>query len=103
MVRRKKPEFSRVMSFSAQRPIVLLSDEQDEMEDALTTTRTGTIVRDGKALLAHLVDHLRMHEAGRALPFNPAEDALSLFDYGSNMQHWADLMEAALQNRRARA
>ena len=87
----------------AQRPIVLLSDEQDEMEDALTTTRTGTIVRDGKALLAHLVDHLRMHEAGRALPFNPAEDALSLFDYGSNMQHWADLMEAAFQNRRARA
>jgi hypothetical protein len=87
----------------AHRPIVLLSDEQDEMEEALTTTRTGTIVRDGAALIAHLIDHLRMHETGQALPFSPIEDALSSFDYAANMHRWADHLEAALRSRKPRA
>ena len=89
--------------FGANRPIILLSDGTDEMEEALTTTRTGTIVRDKAALVAHLMDHLRAHEAGHALPFHPDEEALRSFDYAANMDRWADLIGAALRNREARA
>lgn len=86
----------------ANRPIILLSDEQDEMEEALTSTRTGTIVRDGTALIAHVTEHLRMHATGGALPFDPEEDALSAFDYDANMDRWADRLEAALRKRDTR-
>lgn len=85
----------------ANRPIILFSDEQDEMEEALSSTRTGTIVRDGAALIAHVIEHLRMHATGGALPFDPAADALSAFDYDANMHRWADRLEAALRNRDA--
>lgn len=83
----------------ARRPIILLSSEEDEMEEALTTTRAGTIVRNSPALMDLLTDHLRMHEAGLPLAFNPDEDALASFDYAKNMHRWADLIDAALRNR----
>ena len=85
----------------ANRPIILLSEEQDEMEEALTTTRTGKIVRDGAAIIAHLIEHLRMHATGGALPFDPSADALSAFDYDANMHRWADRLEAASRKRGA--
>lgn len=86
----------------ANRPILLLSAEQDEMEDAITTTRTGTIVRDRAALVDHLTEHLRAHEAGRSLAYNPIEEALSMFDYGRNMHRWADMIETAWRKNTAR-
>ena len=83
------------------RPIILLSNEQDEMEEALTTTRTGAILRNSPALIEHLAEHLRVHEAGRAWPFNPDAVALASFDYRKNMHRWADLLEAALRRKAA--
>ncbi len=85
----------------ANRPILLLSGEQDEMEEAIMTTRTGTIVRDRAALVDHLTDHLRAHEAERSLAYNPNEEALSVFDYGRNMHRWADMLEAAWRKNAA--
>jgi glycosyltransferase involved in cell wall biosynthesis len=87
----------------AHRPIILLSNEQDEMEETITTTGTGSIVSDKEALVAHLMDNLRMHEAGQTLPFNPDEEALRSFDYATNMHRWADQLEAALRSRKPRA
>lgn len=83
----------------ARRPIILLSNEQDEMEEALTTTRTGSIVRDGGALLTHLVRQLHAHEAGEPNDHAPDEAALAEFRYGRNMEHWADLLEEAVRRR----
>jgi hypothetical protein len=83
----------------ARRPILLLSSEQDEMEEALMATRAGTIVRSGEALVSHLVELVRAHAAGRQGTYEPDEQALSLFDYARNMDRWADLLETASGRR----
>ncbi|HNK39792.1 MAG TPA: glycosyltransferase [Flavobacteriales bacterium] len=87
----------------AGKPIILLSAEEDEMESALTSTRTGTIVRDARQLVAHLIAHLEAHRTGHSLKYAPDERALSAFDYATNMDRWADLLGTALRTRTDRA
>ncbi len=79
----------------ARRPILLYSREQDEMEEAITLTRTGTIIQDRTALVAHLLAALRAHSPGTVSEFAPDEQALKRFDYTRNMSRWADLLLAA--------
>jgi hypothetical protein len=87
----------------AGKPIILLSAEEDEMESALTSTRTGAIVRDALQLVAHLIAHLEAHRTGHSLKYAPDERALSAFDYATNMDRWADLLGSALRTRTDRA
>jgi hypothetical protein len=78
----------------ARRPILLFSKEQDEMEEVLMTTRTGTIARDQHELLNWLVGRLQVHADGGSIPFAPDEEALQAFDYHRSMGRWAELLEA---------
>jgi glycosyltransferase involved in cell wall biosynthesis len=79
----------------ARRPILLYSWEQDEMEEAVATTHTGTIVRDRAALTAHLLSALHAHRPGTVAPELPDDPALQQYDYARNMSRWAELLLAA--------
>lgn len=85
----------------AGRPILLLSKEQDEMEEALIATCTGSIARDHEELMDLLARHLRAHQEGRPIAYGPDENALSLFRYDRNMARWAELLENAWKRRRS--
>jgi hypothetical protein len=85
----------------ARRPILLMSDEEDEMEAALRATRTGTVVRGGIGLREHLMETLRRHRAGEQPAYHPDEQELLHFHYARNMGIWADLLQAAFDRRRA--
>ena len=83
----------------AGRPILLFSAEADEMEAALTSTRTGTIVQNVGELVQHLLARLRGHATGRRPAYAPDPSELQRFDYARNMGRWADLLETALHKR----
>ncbi len=85
----------------AARPILLLSNEQDEMEEALTATRTGDIVRSTREVVDHLTLRLRAHQARAPIPYSPDERALDLFRYDHNMRQWARHLAGARERHAA--
>ena len=85
----------------AGRPILLLSCEQDEMEEALTATRTGQIVRSARDVLDHLILRLRAHQSRAPLPYSPDQRALDLFRYDHTMRQWAGHLASAWERHAA--
>lgn len=85
----------------AGRPILLLSNEQDEMEEALAATSTGNIMRSAREVTDHLILRLKAHKAGEPTAYSPDRDALEQFRYDRNMEQWATLLASARERRTA--
>lgn len=78
---------------NANRPIVLISQEHDLMEDILTRTRTGVVVPDAGTFERLLVTRIGDWRSGEDWSATPDGSALSEFSYPERMKQWVRQIE----------
>lgn len=79
---------------NAGRPILLVSQEDDLMEDLLARTRTGTVLRNSVQFTQTISAMLADRQAGRPLPYRPDQDFLGSLAYPERMRPWVQQIRA---------